>query len=568
MPKRVAITIAGAVSLGSYEAGVLYELLEAIRTHNEAADARGDVEGKIYIDVLTGASAGGMTAAMVAERLMFDAKGLEGEFTNALYSAWVEQISLWGLAAMAWSEPKWHSLFSSNLIEMIGRKMLIDAMKNRGLSGPHAAVEQVNGVPQPLRVGLALTNLNGIDYTIPIEGNDNGGFNYTTSTDQKRFVIGSTTVNDYGTLCASAVGSGAFPAAFRPKAVDHSVQEYVDRGIKEYPKEPEKPVLGDTYVKWKDPSPRPFAHADGGVLQNQPLGIARDLVFDSVLAREGTEGMRAHCDANDRLYVFVAPHSVLSTTEDELKAEKITIGGILSQLVKVYMRQATFHDWITAENVNQNIRELDLRAGQLAEVIGEGKLDVPALATAAGQINKLLNGKDADHALARLREQYSQLYSQVEGKKGKDAADAFVTAIAVLEAAADLQDNDKMKIVAVIAKESELAGAGLAAFAGFFKESFRKHDYYVGRAKTRKYLQRTDVKGILGVTEWPDENKWKTDPLQDPSGVKLPVTGWQLACAGFWPAVVMVLIRPALWIVLLVVLGVLFGGWELCRHLR
>jgi hypothetical protein len=30
MPKRLAITIAGAVSLGGYEAGVLFEVLDAI----------------------------------------------------------------------------------------------------------------------------------------------------------------------------------------------------------------------------------------------------------------------------------------------------------------------------------------------------------------------------------------------------------------------------------------------------------------------------------------------------------------------------------------------------------
>jgi hypothetical protein len=30
MSKRVAITIAGAVSLGSYEAGVMYEVLDAL----------------------------------------------------------------------------------------------------------------------------------------------------------------------------------------------------------------------------------------------------------------------------------------------------------------------------------------------------------------------------------------------------------------------------------------------------------------------------------------------------------------------------------------------------------
>ncbi len=37
MPKRLAITIAGAVSLGSYEAGVLYEVLKALSDHNTEA---------------------------------------------------------------------------------------------------------------------------------------------------------------------------------------------------------------------------------------------------------------------------------------------------------------------------------------------------------------------------------------------------------------------------------------------------------------------------------------------------------------------------------------------------
>src|SRR5579859_7522818 len=101
MPKRVAITVAGAVSLGSYEAGVIYELLQAIRTNNEQASSE---DGKIYVDVLTGASAGGMTAAMVSQRLMYDAASLEGEFTNSLYQAWVERISLMGLVKMRWSE--------------------------------------------------------------------------------------------------------------------------------------------------------------------------------------------------------------------------------------------------------------------------------------------------------------------------------------------------------------------------------------------------------------------------------------------------------------------------------
>jgi hypothetical protein len=59
-PKRVAITIAGAVSPGRYEAGVAFGMLEAIRLHNEAIDATERPEAtdeKIYVDVITGASA-------------------------------------------------------------------------------------------------------------------------------------------------------------------------------------------------------------------------------------------------------------------------------------------------------------------------------------------------------------------------------------------------------------------------------------------------------------------------------------------------------------------------------
>ena len=34
MPYKLAITVAGGVSLGTYEAGVLYEIVDAISQHN------------------------------------------------------------------------------------------------------------------------------------------------------------------------------------------------------------------------------------------------------------------------------------------------------------------------------------------------------------------------------------------------------------------------------------------------------------------------------------------------------------------------------------------------------
>jgi hypothetical protein len=552
MAKRLAITIAGAVSLGSYEAGVLYELMRAIRTNNEASRTE---DTKIYVDVITGASAGGMTAAMVSQRLMYDASSLEGEFTNSLYKAWVERINLMGLVRMRWSEPKWHSLFSSDLINSIGEDMLVTSTQRKG-SGPHAAVEQVNGVPETLRIGLALTNLNGIDYMIPILGSDEGGFNYTSSVNQKIFEVaanGQSNDTQWRQVCAAAVGSGAFPAAFRPKGVEHSVEEFGER----LPAEQHLWIQGKTYVDWIGRSPAEFAHSDGGVLQNQPLGIAKNLVDAAVADREARLGAAARCDGSDRLYVFVAPHSVKSTAQD-LRAENITIWDELKYLAKVYMRQATFHDWITAEGVNQEIRLLDTRASELAEVIAQGLLDIASLAKASSDLNALLMPNQEAGRLTRLREQYTAEYNKVLEAVGSQAAEAFISAIATLEAAAHLENRDKMKIVAVIADpQKELAGSGLAAFVGFFKKSFREHDYWVGRVKTRTYLQRRDVKRILGVAKWPEEDSW-TIPLPNTSGVSLPLNRFQVAKAAFIPALIMILIRPVLFFILLS-LGSLFG---------
>jgi hypothetical protein len=297
-----------------------------------------------------------------------------------------------------------------------------------------------------------------------------------------------------------------------------------------------------------------FAFSDGGVLQNQPLGIAKNLVEYAVADR----GPVAFCDGSDRLYVFVTPHSVKSTAEN-LRAQNITIWGELRQLVRVYTRQAMFHDWIIAEGVNQKIKLLDARASDLAEVIARGLLDVDSLVKASSELNAMLMPNQEQEHLTRLREQYSAEYKRVLDAAGLPSAEAFVTALATLEAAAHLENRDKMKIVAVTADaQKELAGSGFAAFVGFFKKSFRQHDYWVGRVKTRVYLRRTDVKGILGVTEWPEEQSWRTD-LPNPSGVTLPLSNFQIARAAVIPAIIMVLIRPFPLFILVLMGGFGFG---------
>jgi hypothetical protein len=61
-----------------------------------------------------------------------------------------------------------------------------------------------------------------------------------------------------------------------------------------------------------------------GVLQNQPLGVAKDLVNAAVPEREARFGPATFCDGGDRLYVFVSPHSVKSTAQRSAKLRSTT----------------------------------------------------------------------------------------------------------------------------------------------------------------------------------------------------------------------------------------------------
>ena len=568
MAKHVAITIAGAVSLGSYEAGVMYEMLEALRIHNEKAEAAGAPDTKIYVDVITGASAGGMTAAVLGQWLIFAGDAFSDAAGNPLYHAWVERVSLKGLVRLQRGENKWHSLFSSNLVSEIGKEMLMDPMDKPKPPRPHACIAvDSSSKPEALRIGVALSNLNGIDYMIPIVGSDEGGFNYTRSVDQQLFTVrddglkrlipdGTETPSEWKQLRDAAVASGAFPFAFRPRGVSRSQTEFVNQETPLWPGKGRPTREGTTYVQWGPHEPCDFAYTDGGVLQNQPLGIAKDLVDMAVQERlQSGEKLPAaagaerairetYQDADNRLYMFISPHAVKSSSVT-LKADRISLGEMVPAIVQTYLRQSTFHDWIMAERANQKVRLLDERAKELAAALNAGALDAGRLQAASADLNDLLLRGNVTGPLSRLQNQYAKLYDSLIAGSGEPAAKAFVSALATLEAAARLSDTDKMKIVAVLADgKKELAGSGISSFVGFFSRKFREHDYLVGRVKARQYLQRQDVLNILNINLPALQEHWKAMPLADPiEMLTVPLGWWTMLRPGIGWLLWLVLIR-------------------------
>ncbi|HEY1254629.1 MAG TPA: hypothetical protein VGF01_07610 [Terracidiphilus sp.] len=490
--KYLALTIAGAVSLGSYEAGAMYEILDAIRQHNDdpTTVANGDF---IRIDVLSGASAGGMTASILAQKLLFAKNEFVGPdggsspYNNPLYNTWVLGIDLKGLLAsvdkpLPDGDPATLSLLSSNLIENISRTTLAQTDSSGEIplnGGAHNAIDSERGI----RLGLALTNLNGVNYEYKMFGGQ--PFLYTYFSDQMLWSLPVTdrTFAPWKAISEAAVACGAFPIAFRTKDLSRSQNDFASDTLVSFPTDP--------YT---------FTYTDGGILQNQPLGMAKNLVDEN----------DQHLENDNRFYFFVSPspmEGMQNLDLHEANADMITVG---KRLADVFMGQSTFRDWIQARAVNNQIELLDQRAAGLANAIKQGEIDPVSLFTASQQILSLLYGTQAtdetrDAAIARLEKQYAQEIGDPVSAVGlggpaSENGKAFTSAILALEKAAGLGERDHMQIYGIVTEHAKLAGAGVSAFLGFFDQRFRDHDYDWGRTVAQQLLASDAFKepGQLG----------------------------------------------------------------------
>ena len=486
MTKKLAITVSGAVSLGSFEAGVMYEIIRAIGEHNSALPENDP--NRIEIDVLTGASAGGMTATICAQKLMFEASSLEGAYSNSLFAPWVAKVNIMDLLQERPGDSRSKSILSSQFVEEISRNYItaryashLDPVRLK-----HAASAN------KIWLGLALANLNGVDYSHPIL--PNGKFIYTSFQDELIAEIDNIstdyTLEYWEALRNAAVSCGAFPFAFKPVTVLRSPREYL------FPK-PETPILES----------EAFCYTDGGTFQNEPLGLAKTLV-DKLDP--------GHIDTADRYYLFVSPGEKKSVASTDFTAEKADFIPFTMQLISAIFNQGRFQDWVMADKVNAQIDLLNSRAKGLAVMLTGDSPDAKQLTKTLNDGTKNLlaalfgTSDGSQNEINKNRTRLRILFAEELSSLSANAKEALIDSILTLEKAANLADKDEMKILGITAKDTELASSDMFAFAGFFDLRYRKHDYDVGRKKAQVFLK--DSACPLGKLNFTPET---VDPIDE-----------------------------------------------------
>lgn len=488
MAKKLAVTISGAVSLGSYEAGVLYEVIRTIQHHNEKE--RNNPDQQIKIDILTGASAGGMTATIAAQKLLFEAASLQEPYNNSLYRAWVKDVNFESLLNLHSEEDPGHSILSSNHVEDISRKHLTD----RYASPIPPAKDQHLAAADTIHLGLALSNLNGVDYMRPLRPT-NEKFCYTLYHDKmtRRFGADDDKLDAWEIVRNAAVSCGAFPLAFRTKELvrHHDEVDYASLFLPFVPEGSFRTAI------------RKFLYTDGGTFENEPLGMAKQLVDQ---LEDG------HVNHDQRFYLFVAPSARTGTSQSELNEKQNgNFVGAIEAIVKAIFNQARFRDWIKAEKINDQIQILDERAKQLKAGFLDGTIQASQLQTATDcLLPQLLGAEIIDAERLRIRMQYREGYNQIAEVIDDATADIWRDAVLLLESAAALGDKDQMIIYGITASDAELAGGALFAFLGFFDQAYRDHDYDVGRTKAREFIKNVHAN--------PDVDLWfPHHPDNDPA---------------------------------------------------
>lgn len=478
-PFEIGLVLAGAVSGGAYQGGVidfLVEALDAWHAAMEADDKQPNAEPKVphhkvLVKVASGASAGSLTAAILAVQGAYRFQHVRlSEYParrlttgNWLYDGWVEGVGINDLldtSDLSGHGPKLKSILNCRAID----DAVAGAIAATG-SGPMKRA----WLADPFALRLTVGNLRGVPYQFEMKGQPktNGaqvGHAMMVHADWVDFAVamgdgpGVRPLPPSFRLLSRAPGHGAnwaalglatkassaFPFVLRPRVVERSFTDYESRRFID----PGDGTAGSPAVlppiapNWGQTPVGSYTAAcmDGGIFNNEPMELARDLLSGGPLERNPRGGQEAF-----RAVLMVDP---FIDDIDSGPGDIESLFDLLSPLLSAWKAQARF--------------------------------------------------KPIDLALANNESIYSRF---------------------LIAPSRDYEPNDAAH---------PLASGGLGAFLGFLARDFRLHDYQLGRRNCQQFLKRyftLPAKNPL-FANWSREirNAWLTRPdYADPHEPSLPI---------------------------------------------
>ncbi|PKM82949.1 MAG: hypothetical protein CVU89_02095 [Firmicutes bacterium HGW-Firmicutes-14] len=439
--RKLALVFTGAVSLGSFEAGVAYEILKHI---NEGGNPG------LEVDVIVGTSAGALTGALAALCLVW---GISPEIME---EAWLS-VKLEDLLRLNRGD---RSVLSSSKVEDLIKKYI---------SPPPASLIKEKAPNRTVNFVAVVTNLDGIKYRIHKACGKEFSIGAIGYEDAMKFRI-DRTFTDWERLRMAVRASSAFPAALEPKTVYRSNEEF--RALVRY--------------NFSGKDQKEFHYSDGGIVNNQPLNRAIEVVND--LPETGSAG------THERVFLVVDPSPPMGSSP----RDEYGVFDVLSKAVWTIPRNQTLYkDLLLLEKVNRRIQWKNAYVSLLADIWNtcdippekSRKLDSLCREVALFKGSRILEIDQADYLRAeekRIRDAYKKEINKVRDK------DFFTKYCYLLEQVADLRNKHEIAVEMITPQDAdrELAGVIFGNFGGFLDSEFMKHDFNVGRIYAGRWLKK------------------------------------------------------------------------------
>lgn len=375
---HIGLVLSGAVSAGAYSAGVIDYLVEALDAWEQAKrdqeSANPDPQTwtvpshQVKVRIMTGASAGSITAAIAAPALNYRfphvsaARLAKAEAfdpaTNPLWRAWVKDIGidkLLGSADLADQNANVMSLLDGTVLETIGLNAI-------GYTGPSLEAPRA-WLSQPLRLVFTLCNLRGTPYYLKFGGNANAGLGMVSHADYVSYCINYHGVQSdplyqddlmlhfprssnasnqahWQRLAEAALGSGAFPFGLPARRFERHGADYAFRFVVAPDLDSGLWNASAIAPSWgPGGAPQMFSTmvVDGGVMNNEPIELAR-----TELSGLSGRNPRKGCEA-DRAVVMVDPFADQNDrVDDPARGQQPDLINTLTGLMQAWKRQSRF----------------------------------------------------------------------------------------------------------------------------------------------------------------------------------------------------------------------------------
>ena len=332
---RLGIVLNGTVAAGAWTAGVLDALVEALdawelaKAADRKAGTRTVPDHNVRLDVLGGASGGGVCAALLARAASRNFPAVQdrnGNAANPFWDVWVEKLdidAMLGVDDLAKADAPAASLLSGKAIDLAG-----DAILQWGINTPGVTLRATPRpwLADPFHVLVTLTNLRGVPYGIAFEASGGGAPRaswYVNHADHALFAFASANaqtaagirpdewVVDRDFTAASGTwaefaeytkATGAFPVGFPPRRLSRPTEHYAWRAVAlpggQINGVPQPAKISLLSPAWGalPPADQPgatyvFDCVDGGACNNEPVELVRVALagLGNTLEREGSK---------------------------------------------------------------------------------------------------------------------------------------------------------------------------------------------------------------------------------------------------------------------------------------